>query len=130
GFWLDMNRGVWSRKEDPDNDSGSEVSEVNNADLRRVVPYVDDRQNTLLLTLQREGLARLKGEDRTATSAHFLSLGYALKRGICSVFQLEENELDMELMPDDSNPHSLLFIESSEGGAGVLTRLLEEPGAM
>lgn len=64
------------------------------------------------------------------TTSHLISLGYALKRGICVAFQLEDNELGMNLLPDDVTPHSLVLIESSEGGAGVLTRLLEEPDAM
>ena len=131
GFWLDMTRGVWSRKEDPNSETGAESPEVSNGDLQRVIPYVDDHQNALLLTLGRNGRNRLKGEEhRVPGAGHYLSLGYALKRGICIAFQLEDNELDMELLPDDNQPHSLAFIESSEGGAGVLTRLLEEPGAM
>lgn len=131
GFWLDMTRGVWSRKEDPDNPTGTESPEVSKDDLQRVVPYVDDRQNAMLLTLRPVGRTRLKGEtDRSVSSAHMLSLGYALKRGICVTFQLEDDELAMELLPDAANPHSVLLTESSEGGAGVLTRLLEEPGAV
>lgn len=131
GFWLDMTRGVWSRKEDPQSEIGTESPDVSNRDLKQVIPYVDDHQNALLLMLGRNGRKRLKGDEhRVPGTEHFLSLGHALKRGICIAFQLEDNELDMELLPDDSQPHSIAFIESSEGGAGVLTRLLEEPGAM
>jgi len=131
GFWLDMTRGVWSRKEDPESENGAESPEVSSSDLRRVIPYVDDHQNALLLTLKRGGRDRLKGDEhRVPSVGHYLSLGYALKRGICIAFQLEDGELDTVLLPDDESPHSIAFFESSEGGAGVLTRLLEEPGAM
>jgi superfamily II DNA/RNA helicase/very-short-patch-repair endonuclease len=131
GFWLDMTRGVWSRKEDPDNPGGTESPEVSRSDLKRVVPYVDDRQNALLVRLLPDGRQRVtNAEGGNIGAEHILSLGYAIKRGVCVTFQLEDNELAMELLPDAKVPHSILLTESSEGGAGVLTRLLEEPGAM
>lgn len=129
GFWLDTARGVWSRREDPENDTGAESADVKTPDLQKVIPYVSDRQNALLLNLQRHGLRRLQGNQPGASELHFLSLGTALKRGICATYQLEENELAMELLPNSYAPHSILFIEASEGGAGVLPRLLEESSA-
>jgi hypothetical protein len=58
-----------------------------------------------------------------------LSLMYALARGIETTFQLEPRELDLELIGNESAPR-LLFTEASEGGAGVLSRLAQEPQAM
>src|SRR5262249_51734561 len=43
------------------------------------------------------------------------------------VFQLEDSELTAELLPDADRLGRMLFIESAEGGAGVLRRLLDEP---
>src|SRR5262249_5136795 len=44
-------------------------------------------------------------------------------------FQLEDNELATELLPDGVRPRYLFLYESAEGGAGVLRRLLDDPAA-
>lgn len=59
------------------------------------------------------------------------SLQAALKRGIQAVFQLEEQELAAEPLPSDGARRLLLLLfESAEGGAGVLRRLLDDPGRL
>jgi len=79
---------------------------------QRIVPYVEDRRNILIVS----PLERL---DEIALT----TLQYALKRGIESVFQLEESELMAEPLPTPDQRSAILFYESAEGGAGVLTRL-------
>ena len=49
--------------------------------------------------------------------------------GIAAAFQLEEQELSSERLGAGTTTR-LIFWESAEGGAGVLRRLVEEPGAM
>jgi hypothetical protein len=52
---------------------------------------------------------------------------HALLRGIEAVFQLEEGEILAEPMPQRDARTGFLFYEATEGGAGVLTRLVAEP---
>jgi hypothetical protein len=48
-------------------------------------------------------------------------------RGIEAVFQLEEGEILAEPMPARDARNGFLLYEATEGGAGVLTRLVAEP---
>jgi len=86
---------------------------------QRIVPYVEDRRNVLIV--------RPLEELDVKTMA---TLQYALKRGIEAVYQLEESELMAEPLPKADLRRSILFYESAEGGAGVLTRLATEPEAL
>ena len=64
------------------------------------------------------------------TNEWMATLQYALKRGIEATFQLEEAELAAEPLPSKDDRKTILFYESAEGGAGVLTRLANDPAAM
>lgn len=86
---------------------------------QRIVPYVEDRRNVLIV--------RPLEELDIKTMA---TLQYALKRGIEAVYQLEESELMAEPLPKADLRRSILFYESAEGGAGVLTRIATEPVAL
>ena len=46
------------------------------------------------------------------------------------VFQLEEGEILGEPLPSRDNRRAVLAYEASEGGAGVLSRLIEDPDAL
>ena len=86
---------------------------------QRIVPYVEDRRNVLIVRpLQQLDIKTMA------------TLQYALKRGIEAVYQLEESELMAEPLPKADLRRSILFYESAEGGAGVLTRLATEPDAL
>lgn len=112
GFVIDLEKGYWERSDQlPDQDDpGDNMGHRK----ERVVPYVVDRRNCLLL----EPAEKLTEQEMT-------SLQSALKQAIQAVYQLEDNELAAEPLPTSSDRRQILFFESAEGGAGVLRRLLE-----
>jgi very-short-patch-repair endonuclease len=116
GFVLDMERGFWERNESENTEDEDDPLSPRTA---RVIPFVRDESNVLLIEL-----------DEHMEKETILSLRTALKQGIEAVYQLEDNELSAEVLPDMDTPRLLLFYESAEGGAGVLRRLLEDPNAL
>lgn len=115
GFVLDIESGYWGRNEQNEDDPDDPLS----ARTRRVIPYVEDNRNCLLI----EPLIGLEIEEMASLQA-------ALKRAIETLFQLEDNELAAEPLPDRDNRRILLFYEAAEGGAGVLRRLVDNPAAL
>ncbi|MCX4093597.1 DEAD/DEAH box helicase [Nocardia sp. alder85J] len=113
GHLLDTLEGRWAREADLTKNTGNDVPRI-----QRVVPYVEDHRNALLLHLD----PFIPTEVRMAAM-------YALKRAIEAVFQLESNELAVEPLPGGTGDQAwsrLLFFEAAEGGAGVLRRLATE----
>jgi len=117
GFNIDVTSGTWCKDTQAPLDDDVEVEEGRS--VQRITPFVEDRRNILLMTL--------KHQLETGLMATF---EYALKRGIESVFQLEENEIASQPMPTAAKRNSILFFESAEGGAGVLTRLTTDLGLL
>jgi len=117
GFVLDVEKGFWARsdqlpdEEDPGDAMGQKTD--------RVVPFVEDRRNCLII----EPAERL--DERLMAS-----LESALKKAIRAVFQLEDGELAAEPLPSSEDRRQILLFESAEGGAGVLRRLLDDPGTI
>ncbi|OHD58165.1 MAG: hypothetical protein A2096_11775 [Spirochaetes bacterium GWF1_41_5] len=58
------------------------------------------------------------------------TLESALKNAIQITYQLEDDELASEALPDANNRKMILFYEASEGGAGILKQLTLDPLAM
>jgi ATP-dependent helicase YprA (DUF1998 family) len=117
GFVLDTERGYWQGS--PALRAAGDVEDHLSQSTARVVPYVEDARNALLL--------EPAGPWDARTMA---SLQAALKNAIQVEYQLEDNELAAEPLPDPWTRNLLLFYESAEGGAGVLRRLVDEPGAL
>jgi len=115
GFAVDIERGYWAKSDVPDDDSDDPMS----AKQAVVIPFVEDHKN-LLLFQPSDNL----GDRQMA------SLQAALKAAIGIVYQLEDDELAAEPLPDDDDRRLLLFYEAAEGGAGVLRRLIEDPAAV
>jgi hypothetical protein len=119
GFVLDIDTGYWrSRPDEQTGDDGAPVA-ASGGRTTRVVPFVEDRRNALLVELEQE-----------LSAAELTTLQAALKNAIQLAYHLEDSELAAELLPDRDHPRSLLLYESAEGGAGVLRRLLDDPHAL
>jgi DEAD/DEAH box helicase/Domain of unknown function (DUF1998)/Helicase conserved C-terminal domain len=115
GFYINPVTGQWSKEEDPTADA-DEKDDPSKIKPQKIIPYVEDFRNVLLVT------------PHDKLDPHELStFGSALKRGIEMYFQIEASELAAEPLPDSDKRTSILLYESSEGGAGVLTRLANEP---
>lgn len=121
GFYINPITGLWSKQDDP-NDSDDSVKEEGAMDKvasQRIVPFVEDHRNLLILAP-----SATPGKEAMAT------VQAALKRGVEMTFQIEESELVAEPLPKLDDRKSLLFYEAAEGGAGVLTRLASEPESL
>ena len=116
GFVLDIENGSWARRETEEEDDQQDPLSPR---TQRVIPFVEDSRNCLLLQPLRDADAR-----------QMASLQAALKRAIEREYQLEDNELAAEPLPDVDNRQQLLFYEAAEGGAGVLRELVEDPEAL
>ncbi len=139
GFMLDTERGYWQKNEqdvDPDPDDPHSPMQM------RVVPFVEDRRNCLLIEPLLEGVGAWRNKGIGASLPHsptpslpiptniMASLQPALKTAIQLLYQLEDNELAAEPLPNLDERRLLLYYESAEGGAGILRQLLDDTGAM
>src|SRR4051812_19993916 len=115
GFQIDPVSGYWKKNNE---DEGEDESAVDPTVSPRqwIVPSVQDRKNALLFQPVNDTLS----EVTLATVQH------ALLRGLEAVFQLEEGEMLAEPMPTRDVRKGFLLYEATEGGAGVLTRLVSE----
>ncbi|MCB9495960.1 MAG: DEAD/DEAH box helicase [Fibrobacteria bacterium] len=118
GFWINPLTGRWD-KEDVDDDHDDAPEDRTKVPPQLIVPYVEDHRNILIMRPSTP-----LGEGAMAT------LQAAIKRGIEQVFQIEDSELVAEPLPRSDSRFGILFYEAAEGGAGVLTRLAQEPDAL
>ena len=115
GFLLDLERGYWATNADDPDDAEEGAA----GRQKRVVPYVMDTKNALVIRL-----------EPARSAAEMASLQAALKEAIQQHFQLEPRELACEPMPAPADRTELLFYEASEGGAGVLRQLVDDPAVI
>ncbi|KWW97648.1 DEAD/DEAH box helicase [Carbonactinospora thermoautotrophica] len=119
GYWLDTVTGRWlSEKQATDRTPEDEALDAAEdvQTRRKVVPFVEDHRNILVVRLADQV------DETTATT-----LRYALERGIEAAFQLEDAELASLPLPDPDERGRMLLMEAAEGGAGVLRRLQGDP---
>jgi hypothetical protein len=115
GFWIDPISGYW--KAAPEEDGPKDPTM---APFQLIVPCVRDHKNALLVL----------PTVADPTEETLPTLQHALLRGIESTFQLEEGELLAEPLPSREDRRGFLLYEATEGGAGVLSRLVAEEGTL
>ena len=113
GFLIDPVSGYWKKGDD---EGDAPVDPTANP-KQWIVPSVQDHKNALLF--------QPGGDDFSVVTV--ATVQHALLRGIEDVFQLEEGEILAEPMPTRDTRTGFLLYEATEGGAGVLTRLVSEP---
>jgi len=117
GFDIDLNTGEWVRPTEENHLTPAKAQHT----VARVNLFVQNTRNILLM---RPTDPDLFTDRRVATT-----LLYALERGMEAAFQLDENELAAEMI-GDADYRAILLYETSEGGSGVLRRLVDEPEAL
>jgi superfamily II DNA/RNA helicase len=115
GFMLDTGNGYWAKAKDDDSGPDDPLT----ATRARVVPFVEDRRNALLVE-----------PANPLSAAEMASLQSALKHAIQVVYQLEDSELAAEPLPTPDTRRLVLLYEAAEGGAGVLRRIASDPGEL
>jgi superfamily II DNA/RNA helicase len=108
GFKLDLKTGYWGDSTTENIPPGQLQTEVSLT--------VSDTSNILIIKP-----VQLPTQD---TEGYLASLQFALSRAIQAVYKLEEDELSCERVGEENY---LLFWEASEGGAGVLSQILDNP---
>ena len=114
GFHINTSTGRWTKGEDePENGEVDPEAPTS----QRIVPIVQDNKNAALLRF-----ADTRPSEKTSTT-----LQHAFLRGLELTFQLEEGETFTEPVPSRERRNAILVYEATEGGAGVLSRVLQEP---
>ncbi|GGJ23520.1 DEAD/DEAH box helicase [Deinococcus roseus] len=119
GFLLDQERGYWIK--DSNNFAPDDANEqiMQGRKTARVIPFVQDRKNSLLYQ------PRIQMDE-----TKWATLMAALKIAVQLEYQLEDNELAAELLPNSRTPQHILLYEAAEGGAGVLRQVVTDPQAI
>jgi len=116
GFSLDLERGYWVKSSDDENEADEDAPEQVAGPVRHnIVPYVEDRRNVLTI--------RFAEALDLSTMA---TLQAAFRQALVDRFQVESSEIAVEPLPGRNERQLLFFYEASEGGAGVLRRLVED----
>ena len=115
GFFIDPNSGRWMK--DPENGEDDDgMGDPTQAKPQRIVPMVEDHKNALLVQ-----------PKVTLSTEEMATFQHAFTRGIQLVFELEEGEILGESLPTKDMRNAILLYEATEGGAGVLNRLVADP---
>jgi Lhr-like helicase len=113
GFDIDTITGRWLKNEAKGEDEGADPK---GARRQTIVPVVEDTKNALLVQFA----PALALDDRQMATVQ-----HALVRAIETEHVLEAGEMLGEPLPTRDTRNAILLYEASEGGAGVLKRLMD-----
>ncbi|NBB81125.1 MAG: DEAD/DEAH box helicase [Verrucomicrobia bacterium] len=119
GYMLDTERGFWQKSQNEQEENDAADSDPMSNSIARVIPYVEDHRNCLIIDLSEE-----------ISNERMASFEAAFKKAIQVTFQLEDQELASEPLPTKAERKRLLLYEASEGGAGVLRQLIDNPKSL
>jgi len=118
GFLIDSASGRWGQLHE-DNADDETAEQALRVPLSGIRPYVTDGRSLLLVR---------PISETAATETFARSLGYALQRALQLTYQVEEQELAVELIGRGAQQRLLLW-EAAEGGIGIWDRLVADPRA-
>jgi very-short-patch-repair endonuclease len=119
GFVLDPTNGRWLAR-DRDGEDEEDPGPTSATPVTGLMPVVRDTRNLLLLRV-------LGRED--ADEAFLKTFAHAIRRAIQLVYQVEEQEVAVELIGQEDHQRIMLW-EAAEGGIGIWDRLIESPLAI
>ena len=115
GFLINMATGEWSKNQEAPETGNGNSSEPETHKLIKL--YVTETADALYIH---------PSTSLNVNKQGVITFQYALKNAVEQCFQVEPNEVRVELMGDDELPNILLY-EAAEGSLGVLRKLAEEP---
>ncbi len=120
GFVLDIEKGTWEK-----NPNEEDAEDPQAARTMRVIPFVEDHRNAIVIEM-----LLMHSIDPTDRLKYMATLQWALKRAIQMEYQLEDNELAAEPLPNRDKRSFILIYEAAEGGAGALRKLIDDKNAL
>ncbi len=120
GFTMNTVTGDWGRRPGEDEELEEQIRLDPETTRSGIRVFVRDYRNLLIVT---------PDPQLSLNEQKLVSLQYALSRGIEAEFEVEERELASCLVGRNKQRGIMLY-EAAEGGAGVLERLVADPGAM
>ena len=115
GFALNPNSGRWLSQNQLDEAVLTEEQEDGQPPISGIKPYVRIIQNIVLIRA-----SKLNDQDES-----LITLSHALKRGLQLEYQVEENEIEVEIVGEGAY-RQILLCEAAEGGIGIGERLIDE----
>lgn len=118
GYTLDLNTGAWNKRRNDFDDTALDVGQEN---IKTGVQlFVRDTRNILMIS---------PAEGIDLSDEMLANLQHAIHLGMSALFQVDYNEISNDRI-GEGEMRSILFWEATEGGVGVLQRLVDEHDAV